>query len=41
MLFWEEFQDELVSFIDGGVGQVELSSQVPILFARGILCSNV
>ena len=32
---WEEFQDELVSFIDGGVGQVELSSQVPILLRVG------
>ena len=32
---WEEFQDELVSFIDGGIGQVELSSQVPILLRVG------
>ena len=32
---WEEFQNELVSFIDGGVGQVELSSQVPILLRVG------
>jgi len=32
---WEEFQDELVSFIDGGVGQVELSSQVPIMLRVG------
>ena len=32
---WEEFQGELVSFIDGGVGQVELSSQVPILLRVG------
>lgn len=32
---WEDFQNELVSFIDGGVGQVELSSQVPILLRVG------
>ena len=31
---WEEFQNELVSFIDGGVGQTELS-QVPILLRVG------
>ena len=31
---WEEFQNELVSFIDGGVGQSELS-QVPILLRVG------
>ena len=31
---WEEFQDELVSFIDGGIGQTELS-QVPILLRVG------
>ncbi len=32
---WDEFQNELVSFIDGGIGQVELSSQVPILLRVG------
>lgn len=31
---WEEFQNELVSFIDGGVGQTELS-QAPILLRVG------
>ena len=31
---WEEFQSELVSFIDGGIGQSELS-QVPILLRVG------
>ena len=31
---WEEFQNELVSFIDGGIGQTELS-QVPILLRVG------
>ena len=32
---WEEFQNELVSFIDGGIGEVELSGQVPILLRVG------
>ena len=32
---WEEFQNELVSFIDGGVGQVELAGQVPVLLRVG------
>ncbi len=31
---WKEFQNELVSFIDGGIGQTELS-QVPILLRVG------
>ena len=31
---WEEFQNELVSFIDGGIGQTELS-QAPILLRVG------
>ena len=31
---WEEFQNELVSFIDGGIGQTELS-QVPVLLRVG------
>src|SRR5262245_26680670 len=28
---WTDHQDEVVSFIDGGVGRVQISSQVPIL----------
>jgi hypothetical protein len=32
---WADFQDEQVSFIDGGVGRVEISSQVPILLRVG------
>ena len=32
---WEELQNEQVSFIDGGIGQVELSNQVPILLRVG------
>lgn len=32
---WDDFQNELVSFIDGGIGQVELSSQIPILLRVG------
>ena len=32
---WSDFNGELVSFIDGGVGQVELSGQVPILLRVG------
>lgn len=34
-LTWEDVQDEVVTFIDGGVGQVELSGQVPILLRVG------
>jgi hypothetical protein len=32
---WPEMQGEVVTFIDGGVGQVEISSQVPILLRVG------
>jgi len=32
---WAYYQDELVSFIDGGVGRVQISSQVPILLRVG------
>ena len=32
---WSDLQDEVVTFIDGGVGQVQISSQVPILLRVG------
>ncbi len=32
---WEDLQNEQVSFIDGGIGQVELSNQVPIFLRVG------
>jgi hypothetical protein len=32
---WSDFQDEVVSFIDGGVGRVQIASQVPILLRVG------
>lgn len=32
---WAEVRDEVVTFIDGGVGQVQLASQVPILLRVG------
>ncbi|MBO0697143.1 MAG: DNA double-strand break repair nuclease NurA [Zavarzinella sp.] len=32
---WADYQDEVVSFIDGGVGRVQISSQVPILLRVG------
>jgi hypothetical protein len=32
---WSDYQDEVVSFIDGGVGRVQISSQVPILLRVG------
>lgn len=32
---WADFQEEVVSFIDGGVGRVQISSQVPILLRVG------
>ena len=32
---WSKLQGEVVTFIDGGVGQVQLSSQVPILLRVG------
>src|SRR5205809_5294314 len=31
ILEWPTLQGEIVTFIDGGVGQVEISSQVPLL----------
>jgi hypothetical protein len=35
---WSEHQDEVCTFIDGGVGSVEISSQVPILLRVGSYC---
>lgn len=35
---WESVQGEVVTFIDGGVGRVQLSSQVPILLRVGSYC---
>ena len=35
---WESVQGEVVTFIDGGVGQVQISSQVPILLRVGSYC---
>ncbi len=35
---WSSVQNEVVTFIDGGVGQVQLSSQVPILLRVGSYC---
>ena len=35
---WKNVQDEVVTFIDGGVGQVQISSQVPILLRVGSYC---
>lgn len=32
---WPEVQGEVVTFIDGGVGQVQISSQVPLLLRVG------
>lgn len=32
---WTDFKDEIVTFIDGGVGRVQISSQVPILLRVG------
>jgi len=32
---WPDYQNEVVTFIDGGVGQVHISSQVPILLRVG------
>jgi hypothetical protein len=32
---WAELQGEVVTFIDGGVGQVQIASQVPILLRVG------
>ena len=38
---WADFQDEVVTFIDGGVGRVQISSQVPILLRVGSYCVKV
>jgi hypothetical protein len=35
---WEELRDEVVTFIDGGVGQIQISSRVPILLRVGSYC---
>jgi len=35
---WSTVQDEIVTFIDGGVGQVQISSQMPILLRVGSYC---
>ncbi|MGH9852846.1 MAG: hypothetical protein ACREBD_23675, partial [Blastocatellia bacterium] len=35
---WASVQGEVVTFIDGGVGRVQLSSQVPILLRVGSYC---
>lgn len=35
---WSKVQGEVVTFVDGGVGQVQLSSQVPILLRVGSYC---
>jgi hypothetical protein len=32
---WDDFHEEVVSFIDGGVGRVQISSQVPVLLRVG------
>lgn len=35
---WSDLHNEVVTFIDGGVGQVQISSQVPILLRVGSYC---
>jgi len=35
---WANFQNEVVTFIDGGIGRVQISSQVPILLRVGSYC---
>lgn len=37
-LGWPDVQGEVVTFIDGGIGQVQISSQVPILLRVGSYC---
>ncbi len=37
-LSWHDTRGEIVTFIDGGVGQVQISSQVPILLRVGSYC---
>jgi hypothetical protein len=35
---WSDFSDEVVTFIDGGLGQVQLSGRIPILLRVGSYC---
>lgn len=35
---WENFQNEVVTFVDAGVGEAQISSQVPILLRVGSYC---
>src|SRR5947209_8056466 len=35
---WSDVQGEVVTFIDGGLGQVQISSQIPILLRVGSYC---
>ncbi len=35
---WSDFSQEVVTFIDGGLGQVQLSGRVPILLRVGSYC---
>jgi len=35
---WSQYQNEVVTFIDGGIGRVQISSQVPILLRVGSYC---
>jgi hypothetical protein len=35
---WANLQDEVVTFIDGGVGSVQIASQVPLLLRVGSYC---
>lgn len=35
---WADVQGEVVTFIDGGLGQVQISSQVPLLLRVGSYC---
>src|SRR5579884_133373 len=37
-LNWQAVQGEVVTFIDGGVGEVQISSQVPVLLRVGSYC---
>lgn len=34
-LEWQDMRDEIITFIDGGVGEVRISSQVPLLLRVG------
>lgn len=35
---WSDFLDEVVTFIDGGLGQIQLSGKIPILLRVGSYC---